>query len=304
MLDKKSLINKFNQIDNLQVNLNTSLKKYTSIKVGGPADIFLIPDTISALKKTLAITRESNLPSFILGKGSNIIAGDCGFRGIIIYTGHLKKVTIEGNLIKAQCGITLNSLAEKALNNSLSGLEFVSGIPGSLGGALYMNAGAYGREIKDIVKSVLTLNYDGREEIFPRNKLNFSYRHSILQLKPLIAVEATLKLTPGNREEILAEMQTLKEKRKAQQPLSLPSAGSTFKRPPGYYAGPLIEKAGMKGTRVGDAQVSQKHAGFIVNMGNATANDILKLITIIQDRVYTANGVKLEVEPILIGDFN
>jgi len=304
MIPKKDLINNLNHIDNLQVNLNTPLKKYTSFKVGGPSDIFLIPGTITALKKVLKTIKHGELPFFILGKGSNVIASDNGFRGIIIYTGKLNNIKIKENTLKAECGVTLNSIAEKALNSSLSGLEFVSGIPGSLGGALYMNAGAYGKEIKDIIVSILTLDYNGLENKLTKDELDFNYRHSILQVNPLIAVEATLELKPGIRKKILSTMKTLKNKRKTQQPLSLPSAGSTFKRPSGNYAGSLIEKAGMKGARVGGAQVSKKHAGFIINLGNATARDICDLIRIIQDKVYTISGIKLEVEPILIGDFN
>ncbi len=304
MIQKKNLINKLKHIKNLQVNLDIPLKKYTSFKVGGPTDIFLIPGSINSLKKALAIINNSNLPYFVLGKGSNVIAGDKGFRGIIIYTGKLNTVKINNNTLKAECGLTLNTLAEKALNKNLTGLEFISGIPGSLGGALYMNAGAYGKEIQDIVKNVLTLTYDGREKNYTKKELAFNYRHSILQEKPLIAVRATLKLKPGKHKDILSTMKTLNGKRKTQQPLSWPSAGSTFKRPTGHYAGSLIEKAGLKGTRVGDAQVSPKHAGFIINLGDATARDIYKLIEIVQHKVLNISGIKLEVEPILIGDFN
>ncbi|MDI3548484.1 MAG: UDP-N-acetylmuramate dehydrogenase [Halanaerobiales bacterium] len=298
-----SLENKLNKIDNLEVRYNVPLKKYTSFRIGGPADIFLAPRTIPAFRKALSLLNNYQLPLFILGKGSNIIVGDKGFRGVVIYTGKLNRVEIKGKEIIAEAGITLSSLANKAMEAGLTGLEFASGIPGTLGGALYMNAGAYGGEMKDIITEAILLDYSGKEMKLKKKELGLSYRYSILQEKPLIAVKVKLKLKPGNREEIKAYMKEINQKRKEKQPLEWPSAGSAFKRPEGYYAGPLIEEAGMKGVRVGDAQVSEKHAGFIINLGNATARDVRQLMRMVQERVYEKSRVRLEPEPKFVGEF-
>lgn len=298
-----SLENKLNKIDHLEVRYNVPLKEYTSFRIGGPADIFLAPRTIPAFRKTMSLLNNYQLPLFILGKGSNIIVGDKGFRGVVIYTGQLNRVEIKGKEIIAEAGITLSSLANKAMEAGLTGLEFASGIPGTLGGALYMNAGAYGGEMKDIITEAILLDYSGEEMKLKNKELGLSYRYSILQEKPLIAVKVKLKLKPGNREEIKAYMKEINQKRKEKQPLEWPSAGSAFKRPEGYYAGPLIEEAGMKGVRVGGAQVSEKHAGFIINLGNATARDVRQLMKMVQERVYEKSKVRLEPEPKFIGEF-
>lgn len=298
-----NLKNKLNNIKQLDVKYNISIKEYTSFKIGGPVDILAIPHSISALQNLLLTISEHNISPFILGKGSNIIVADRGYRGIIIYTGELKQITVEDNYLTAEAGITLSSLANKALSAGLTGLEFASGIPGTLGGALFMNAGAYGGEMKDVVKNATLLNYSGKVIDYNLENLKLSYRYSILQEQNLIAVKVKLRLKAGNKKEIKKKMKTLNSKRKEKQPLQWPSAGSIFKRPPGYYSGPLIEKAGLKGLRVGDAQVSEKHAGFIINLGNATAADVKALISKVQAEVYKKNGVKLEVEPRFIGDF-
>lgn len=298
-----SLKSKLNKIDHLEVRYNVPLKEYTSFRIGGPADIFLAPRTIPAFRKTMCLLNNYQLPLFILGKGSNIIVGDKGFRGVVIYTGQLNRVEIKGKEIIAEAGITLSSLANKAMEAGLTGLEFASGIPGTLGGALYMNAGAYGGEMKDIITEAILLDYSGKEMKLKKRELGLSYRYSILQEKPLIAVKVKLKLKPGNVEEIKAYMKEINRKRKEKQPLEWPSAGSAFKRPEGYYAGPLIEEAGMKGVRVGGAQVSEKHAGFIINLGNATARDVRQLMRMVQERVYEKSKVRLEPEPKFIGEF-
>ncbi len=301
MNDKlKSALNK---IQELKVKHNISIKEYTSFRIGGPVDVFAVPYSIPALRELLSNIKKYNIDFFVLGKGSNIIVGDKGYRGIIIYTGELKKVTLEGNQLNAEAGITLASLANKAMTAGLTGLEFASGIPGTLGGALFMNAGAYGGEMKDVIRSATLLNYSGEQIDLSNENLELSYRHSVLQKKPLIAVRVYLELKPGSKQKIKEEMKTLNRKRKEKQPLEWPSAGSIFKRPTGYYSGPLIEDAGLKGIRIGDAQVSTKHAGFIINLGKATAADVKNLISKVQEEVYKKNGVKLEVEPRFIGEF-
>ncbi len=299
----EKLENALDKIQELEVQYNVSIKEYTSFQIGGPVDVFATPYSIPALKELLFNIKRYNIQFFILGKGSNIIVGDKGYRGIIIYTGELKMVTLEENQLIAEAGITLASLANKAMVAGLTGLEFASGIPGTLGGALFMNAGAYGGEMKDVIKSAVLLNYSGEQIKLNNENLELSYRHSVLQKKPMIAVKVYLELKHGNKQEIKEKMKTLNRKRKEKQPLEWPSAGSIFKRPTGYYSGPLIEDAGLKGVRVGDAQVSTKHAGFIINLGKATAADVKNLISKVQEEVYKRNGVKLEVEPRFIGEF-
>lgn len=301
MLDKlkKALAN----IEGLDLRYDHKLKEYTSFKIGGKADIFAIPKTKNTLIELLQLLQDYQFPFFILGKGSNIIVGDKGYRGMIIYTGELKNVNIEGTIIKAEAGITLAALANKALAADLSGLEFASGIPGSLGGALYMNAGAYGSEMKDVVRETSLLDYAGNEYIYSKEELALSYRYSILQKKPLIVLTVSMELEKGNKEEIKAKMLELNRRRKEKQPLEWPSAGSIFKRPEGHYVGPMIEELGLKGYRIGDAQISEKHAGFIINLGNATAADVIKLIKLVQDKIYKEKGIKLEPEPRFIGEF-
>lgn len=299
----EKILNELNKINNLIVRQNVPLKKYTTFKVGGPALFFLIPETKKALLQLIKTIKNIKLPHFVLGKGSNVIVSDKGFKGIIIYTGHLDKITVQSNNIIAQSGATLKNVAETAQQNSLTGIEFASGIPGSLGGAIFMNAGAYGGEMSDIIKEVSAFKKNGHKIILKKEDLNFSYRNSIFQSKEYIITTATLGLKKGNKDKIKEKMQKLNQKRKNKQPIEYPSAGSSFKRPKGYYTGPLIEKANLKGHQIGGAQVSEKHAGFIVNKGNATAKDIVNLIRKIQKEVYKTSGVKLKPEPKFLGKF-
>ncbi|MFW6237865.1 MAG: UDP-N-acetylmuramate dehydrogenase [Halanaerobiales bacterium] len=300
---KKELKKKLNEVAGLEVKENTPLSSYTSFKVGGPADIFIVPETVKELREAIKIINNSKLPWFILGKGSNVIASDRGYRGVIIFTGELTSTSVDNNSITAETGITLNKLAGRALEAGLKGLEFAAGIPGTLGGALFMNAGAYGGEIKDLLETTEVINPRGEKKLLSKKEMDLSYRNSRLQNQPLIATRATLQLKPGNKETIKQQMRELNDKRHRKQPLSWPSAGSAFKRPEGHYAGKLIEEAGMKGTRVGGAQVSKKHAGFIINLGNASATDIKKLIKTVQKEVYRNSGVHLEPEPKFLGEF-
>lgn len=297
------IIDELAQIQNLKLEQNVMLKKYTTFKVGGPADIFITPRTEQALKSLTRIINESEQSYFVLGKGSNIIVGDKGYDGVIIYTGQLDKIKVDNNTIVAQSGATLKDIAEIAQDHSLTGMEFASGIPGSLGGAVFMNAGAYGGEMNDIIQKVSAVDQKGQKKVMPKKELNLSYRSSIFQENEYIILDAFLELKKGKKENIRAKMDKLERKRKTKQPLEYPSAGSSFKRPEDHYTGPLIEKANMKGYQIGGAQVSEKHAGFIINKGNATAQDIIKLIQKIQKEVYAISGVKLKPEPKFLGKF-
>ena len=299
----KKLLNRLSSLPNITVKTQIKLKNYTSFKVGGPADIFLIPHNITALQNTVKIL-DNKIPYFVLGKGSNIIISDSGYRGAIISTEKIDHLQNEGQKITAGAGITLSRLAGEALENGLSGLEFAAGIPGTLGGALYMNAGAYGTDIKEVVSQVSLINNHGELIDYSKNELQLSYRSSILQYKNMIAVEVTMVLDKKNKEKIKQKMKELNKKRRKKQPLEYPSAGSAFKRPPGNYAGKLIEEAGLKGTRIGDAMVSKKHAGFIINCGQATARDIKELMELVQKKVFQKSGIRLEPEPRFIGDFD
>ncbi len=303
--DINSLTNKLKEINYLRVEKNKYLAEYASFKVGGPADLFLTPEKTSALKDLMPLIIESAIPYFILGKGSNLIISDKGYRGIIIYTGCLNNYQLQGNQITAESGLELKEIAELACENSLSGFEFAAGIPGSLGGALYMNAGAYGGELKDVLLKAQFVNQHGELIELNKKELKLEYRSSILQKENpnWIAVNVTIELQKSKKDKIKAKMDELHNKRWNKQPMELPSAGSIFKRPPGHYTGPLIEEAEMKGYQIGGAQVSTKHAGFIVNKDNASAQDIIKLIEKVKEEVYKISGVQLEVEPRFLGEF-
>jgi len=303
--DINSLTNKLKEINYLRVEKNKNLAEYASFKVGGPADLFLTPEKISALKELMPLIIESKIPYFILGKGSNLIISDKGYRGIIIYTGSLNSYQISENQITAESGLELKEIADLACQKSLSGFEFAAGIPGSLGGALYMNAGAYGGELKDVIVKAQFVNQNGNLIELNKKELKLEYRSSILQKeKPdWIAVNVTIELQKSESDKIQAMMDELHNKRWSKQPMELPSAGSIFKRPPGHYTGPLIEEAEMKGYQIGGAQISTKHAGFIVNKDQATAEDIVNLIEKVKEEVYKISGVQLEVEPRFLGEF-
>ena len=303
--DINILTNKLEKINYLDLEKNKNLAEYASFKVGGPADLFLAPKKIAALKELMPLIVESAIPYFILGKGSNLIISDKGYRGIIIYTGSLNHYQLQENQITAESGLELKEIADLAYKNSLSGFEFAAGIPGSLGGAIYMNAGAYGGEMKDVIVKAQFVNQNGDLIELDKTELKLEYRTSILQKEnPDWAVaDVTIELKKSKPDKIKAKMEELHHKRWSKQPMELPSAGSIFKRPPGHYTGPLIEKAKMKGYQIGGAQVSKKHAGFIVNKGNATSEDIINLIEEVKEEVYKISGVQLEVEPRFLGEF-
>lgn len=273
------------------------LKDYTSFKIGGKADFMAFPDTTDKLKKLALFSEKNGIPVLVIGKGSNLLISDEGFKGVVINTCRMDKIElIDETTICCQSGVSLSKLCRFALENSLTGLEFAFGIPGTAGGAAYMNAGAYGGEMKDVLISCEHITRDGDIAEFKRNKLNLSYRHSAYSDSELIITSLTLKLSKGDKAEIKARMDELIAKRREKQPLEFPSAGSTFKRPEGYFAGALIEQCGLKGYTSGGAQVSEKHAGFVVNVGGATASDVMAVIDHCRKTVLEKTGVTLEPE--------
>lgn len=286
---------------NIEFEKNISLKDFTSFKIGGKADYYIKPSDIKEFVNAVISARESDIPYFILGKGSNILVSDLGVDGAVIDTSGLNKIERKENIITCECGVSLIKLCNFSAENSLSGLEFAFGIPGSVGGAMIMNAGAYGGEISQVAKSALCLNKDGEIIELELEKADFSYRSSVFKEKNLIVLEASFSLNSGNRDAIKSLMADFMQRRKSKQPLEYPSAGSTFKRPEGYFAGALIEKNGFKGFSVGGAQVSQKHAGFVINKGNAKSEDVKNLIDLIQKKVLKTDGVLLEPEVIFVG---
>lgn len=279
------------------------MSKHTSFKIGGPVDIFVIPGTIEELANSIKLCKDEGFDYFIMGNGSNLVVRDKGMRGIVIKVSEsLSDIKVEGTKLIAEAGALLSIVSKAALRHSLSGMEFASGIPGSLGGAVAMNAGAYGGEMKDIVAKVTCLDKNGNFVEYENKDMNFGYRQSKAQHENLIVVQVEIGLKEGNYEDIKAYMNELTERRTSKQPLSLPSAGSTFRRPEGYFAGKLIEDAGLKGLRLGDAQVSEKHSGFIVNTGKATGDDVINLIKVVQKTVSDKFGVKLETEVKIMGE--
>lgn len=295
----KSLINSLADIigeENLIVQCDMS--RFTSFRAGGKADCMVQPQNKEQLRSVLRVLSESGVDYMVMGNGSNILVKDSGYKGVIVKMGDaFGQITIEGDELTAGCGTLMSKVANAALEESLTGFEFASGIPGSLGGAVFMNAGAYGGEMKNIIKKVDVISKDGISEYTMLcEDLNMSYRHSVLHETGDIAVSVTLQLEKGDQEAIRSEMKELAAKRNSKQPVHLPSAGSFFKRPEGYFAGKLIQDAGLKGLSVGAAQVSPLHSGFIVNNGGATATEILQLMEIVQATVMEQFGVKLEPE--------
>ena len=297
-----------------RIKYNEPLASHTSFNIGGPADVFVTVENETELAKAINFAKAENIRYFLLGNGSNVLASDEGFRGIIIkLSGDFNTATVDGEIIKAGAGITLSKLAGLAMNSSLTGLEFASGIPGTLGGALFMNAGAYGGEMKQIVTKVKVLkniptandtDCEGCGAIIELTgeEMQFGYRHSILKEKNYIALSCEMKLEKGDKETIASYMRELALKRKEKQPLEYPSAGSTFKRPEGYFAGKLIEDAGLGGYTVGGAQVSEKHKGFVINKGGASAKDVKELIDYVIKTVKEKDNVTLEPEVLFLGE--
>ena len=287
-----------------QVKTEEPMKNHTTFRVGGPAEFFVMPRTAEEVKKVIDLCRRESFPYYIIGNGSNLLVSDKGYRGVVlqIYK-EMSCIEIEENVIVAQAGALLSAIANKALENGLTGFEFAAGIPGTLGGACVMNAGAYGGEMKDVLEEVTVLTEEGEVLIIPKENLELGYRTSIIARKGYIVLEARIQLREGEKEAIKSLMEELKDKRVSKQPLEYPSAGSTFKRPEGYFAGKLIQDAGLRGFSVGGAQVSEKHCGFVINRENATAADVAELMRQVSARVEEEFGVKLEPEVKRLGEF-
>lgn len=286
------------------VKVNEPMNKHTTFRVGGPADYFLTPETVEQVQKIVMFLKKNNIPYYIVGNGSNLLVGDLGYRGAIIQIYQkMNQIRTDGEYIYADAGALLSKIAAEALSKGLTGFEFASGIPGTLGGAVMMNAGAYGGEIKQIIQEATVLTQTG--EIIKRtvDEMELSYRSSIFSKNGDIVLNAVLKFEKGNKEAIRARMDELKEQRVTKQPLEYPSAGSTFKRPEGYFAGKLIQDAGLRGFQVGGAQVSEKHCGFVINKDHATAGDIVSLMEQVSDKVEAQFGVRLEPEVKRLGEF-
>jgi len=287
-----------------RVYLNEPMKKHTNFRLGGPASLLAIPQTEEDLVKTVRTVRETNAPMLLIGNGTNLLVRDGGYKGVVIKINHqgMKNLTIDGTTITAEAGALLSTVSKRAQQAGLSGLEFAGGIPGSLGGAVYMNAGAYGGEMKDVVTSVRVLGQDGKVSTFTKEELAFGYRTSRFHQAGDIVLSVTMELEKKDPSEILLTMKELDFKRTSKQPLDKPSAGSTFKRPEGDYAGRLIDEAGLRGLRFRGARVSPKHCGFVILDGEGCAKDVETLIGMIQKTVFDKFGVLLEKEVIVLGD--
>lgn len=282
-----------------------TLSRHTTFRIGGVAAYYMIPESVEDITKAVEFAGQKGLPFYLLGKGSNVLFSDEGYPGVIIEIGRgLEQLSIcEDGTVTAQAGIALSAMAAKLADAELTGFEFAGGIPGTLGGAITMNAGAYGGEIKDCIVSATVLTKEGKRITLQKEELELGYRTSIIQKEKYIVLEADFVFQPGKREEILSTMRELNRRRREKQPLEYPSAGSTFKRPEGYFAGKLIEDAGLRGYRVGDAQVSEKHCGFVVNRGHATAAEVSRLIYDVQKKVKERFQVELEPEVRMVGKF-
>ena len=287
-----------------QVKKDEPMKSHTTFRVGGPADYFVTPETEEEVAKVIEVCTQENVPYYIVGNGSNLLVSDQGYEGVIIQIyKQMNRVEITENEIHAQAGALLSMIANRAMEAELTGFEFAAGIPGTLGGACVMNAGAYGGEMKDVLETVTVLTRDGDVKTLTKDELELGYRTSVIAKKDYIVLSAVIRLENGKKEEIKAVMDDLKEKRITKQPLEYPSAGSTFKRPEGYFAGKLIQDAGLRGFQVGGAQVSEKHCGFVVNKDQATAADVMNLMNQVSDKVYEMSGVRLEPEVKRLGVF-
>lgn len=286
------------------VKLQEPMSKHTTFRIGGPADFYLCPHSTKEVQQTVQICKEENLPYFILGNGSNLLVSDKGYRGAIIQLWkNFSDISVKDCCITAKAGALLSKVAAEALEEGLTGMEFASGIPGTIGGAVFMNAGAYGGEMKDIIKEVKVLDDQGEVRVLSNEEMKLGYRTSIVKEKGYTVLSAVLQLKKGEVSVIRETMEDLKNRRTSKQPLDMPSAGSTFKRPEGYFAGKLIMDSGLRGFSVGGAQVSEKHCGFVVNKGGATAEDVTALIREVQRRVKEKFGIELETEVRFLGEF-
>lgn len=294
------LFNEFYDINDIKID--EKLSEYVNFKVGGPADILLIPNSKEQVIKSIKICKENNIPFYLIGNGSNILVRDGGFRGVVLSLKNVKNIYVDGEKIEAECGVMLKEVSDKAIENSLTGFEFACGIPGTIGGAVFMNAGAYDGEISKVIESAEVIDENCNIIRLSREELDFGYRSSLVMKKGYTVLSAVFKLEKGQVKTIKELIEDLTNKRESKQPLEYPSAGSTFKRPTGYFAGKLIQDAGLKGYSIGGAAVSEKHSGFVINKGNATAKDITDLIKHIQDEVKKKFGVDLHPEVRIIGE--
>lgn len=303
-MDKKEIYNLLSQIiDEKSIYIDEPMNKHTSFKVGGPADILVRPRTEEEISNIFKLVNKFEIPFLVKGNGSNILIKDGGFRGLVIeISDNFSNFEIRGTEVEIQSGALLSVIGRAVMNESLTGFEFASGIPGTLGGALAMNAGAYGGEMKNIVKTVRLMDEEGQVVEFTNEDMNFGYRHSRLSDERWIAISAVISLEKGDKAEIKAKMEDLALQRRTKQPLEYPSAGSTFKRPIGYFAGKLIQDSDLKGVSVGGAQVSSKHSGFVINYNKASAKDIVDLIEHVKLTVFECQGVHLEEEVKILGE--
>lgn len=288
--------------DTETIKIDEPMKAHTSFKVGGPADILAIPNSVQEVIELIKICGKEQVPYFIIGNGSNLLVKDGGIRGVVIKFSKLNKLTVDGDIITAESGATMPSISNATLKEDLTGFEFACGIPGSIGGAVAMNAGAYNGEISNVIYSATILDNKSEIKTLNKDELELGYRTSSILKYGYTVLEVTLKFQKGEHEKISGRIKDLNRRRSEGQPLEFPSAGSTFKRPEGYYAAKLIEDTGLKGLSVGGAEVSKKHSGFIINKGDATASDILNLIKMVQDKVKEKYGVDLFTEVRIIGE--
>lgn len=294
----------FSNVDVGEVLFDEPMKNHTTFKIGGPCDVLIMPNTTEQILNALKLVKENDLAYMVIGNGSNLLVSDQGIRKVIIKLHkNFSKITLDGNKITSQAGATLKEIADFALENKLQGFEFASGIPGDLGGAVTMNAGAYGGEMKDVLESVKVIDKDLNVLDINAKDMNLRYRNSRVQDEGLIVLEAVINLNKGDYDKIKAYQDELTFKRESKQPLEYPSAGSTFKRPEGYYAGKLIDDCGLRGYRYKDAMVSEKHCGFVINAGDANCEQVLYVINHVKEVVYEKFGVNLEPEVRIIGEF-
>lgn len=285
-----------------QIQQNAKMSEHTHFRVGGPVDILLTPNNKEQIVETIKICKSNSIPFYVIGNGSNILVKDSGIRGVVIKLCDLNNIERNNNIIKAECGALLKDVSNSALNASLTGFEFACGIPGSVGGAVFMNAGAYDGEISFVIKEAEVINGDGKIITLSKDELELGYRTSLVMKKGYVVLSATFDLKDGEKEKVQSRVSDLTQRREERQPLEYPSAGSTFKRPEGHFAGKLIEDAGLKGFTIGGAAVSEKHSGFVINKSNATAKDILAVIKHVQEEVKRQFDVELYPEVRIIGE--
>ncbi|WP_291649816.1 UDP-N-acetylmuramate dehydrogenase [Clostridium sp.] len=303
-------MNKYKVFENLfkefykseNIILDAEMKNYVHFRVGGPADILLIPENKEQVIRTIEICKEKNIPFYVVGNGSNLLVKDGGIEGVVIKLNEVKNINVYGDIVEAECGAMLKDVSNAALKSSLTGFEFACGIPGTVGGAVFMNAGAYNGEIANVIESAEVIDNEGRILTLSKDELELGYRSSVVMKKNYIVLSARFELQNGDEKEIKEAVDDLTCKRESKQPLEYPSAGSTFKRPEGYFAGKLIQDAGLKGYSIGGAAVSEKHSGFVINKNGATAKDILDLIAYIQSEVKRQFDVELHPEVRIIGE--